>query len=117
MDNKALLRINSLLRHIDLVLSDMKEVDFTHFEESDVLYRATCFSISQIGEQMARLQDKIGDKYPDLPWVLSRRMRNFIVHDYDNVKPEVVYSTATEDLPLLKEEFSKIKKDFEKNAA
>lgn len=49
MDSKALLRINSLLKHIDLVLTDMKDIDFAHFEEDSLLFRATCFSVSQIG--------------------------------------------------------------------
>lgn len=63
---------------------------------------------------MARLQEKIGDKYPDLPWSLSRRMRNFIVHDYENVNPLIVFSTVIKDLPPLKEAFLIIKKDYEK---
>ena len=63
---------------------------------------------------MARLQEKIGDKYPDLPWSLSRRMRNFIVHDYENVNPLIVFSTVIKDLLPLKEAFLIMKKDYEK---
>ena len=62
MDDKALIRIDSLLRHIDMVLSDMKDVSLDGFESNDLLFRATCFSIAQIGEQMTRLQEKIGEK-------------------------------------------------------
>lgn len=97
-----------------MVLSDMKDVSLDGFESNDLLFRATCFSIAQIGEQMIRLQDKIGQKYPEIPWAVARKMRNFIVHDYDDVIPEIVYSTAKEDLPSLKESFLLIKKDYEK---
>ena len=113
MDDKALIRIDSLLRHIDMVLSDIKDVSLDGFESNDLLFRATCFSITQIGEQMIRLQEKIGQKYPKIPWAVARKMRNFIVHDYDNVIPEIVYSTAKEDLPSLKESFLLIKKDYD----
>lgn len=113
MDDKVLIRINSLLRHINLVLSDMKKIDLQDFKSNDLLFRATCFSISQIGEQMIRLQDKIGQKYPGIPWLVARRMRNFIVHDYDNVLPEIVYLTAKEDLPSLQASFLLIKKEYE----
>lgn len=59
MDDKALIRINSLLKHIDTVLSDMENVGLQDFESNALLFRATCFSISQIGEQMTRIQEKI----------------------------------------------------------
>ena len=62
---------------------------------------------------MARLQDKIGQKYPMIPWSLARKMRNFIIHDYENVAPEIVFLTANEDLPTLKASFLQIKKDYE----
>ena len=114
MDDKALIRINSLLKHIDFVLQEMKGVDYPSFVENDLLFRAVSFSIAQIGEQMIRLQEKIGEKYPKIPWIVARRMSNFLIHDYDNVSPEIVFSTAKNDLPSLKEDFLLIKKDYEK---
>ena len=114
MDDKVLLRIDSLLGHIELILKDTKDIDILNLDEDSLLYRATCFSISQIGEKMVQLEKKIGDKYPDLPWMYSRTMRNFIVHDYDNVDKKMVSSTVTIDLPLLKESFLEIRKDYEK---
>ena len=117
MDDKALIRINSLLRHIDLVLYSMKDVTLQNFESNDLLFRATCFSIAQIGEQMTRLQEKIMEKYPNIPWLLARKMRNFIIHDYDNISSEIVYLTVKNDLPPLKETFLLVKKEYEKNIA
>ena len=114
MDNKVLMRVDSLLRHIDFVLKDTEGVDVSSLGEFDVLFRATCFSISQIGEQMVQLEKKIGKDYPQIPWIYARTMRNFIVHDYDRVDPKQVQSTITLDLPLLKESFLLVKKDYEK---
>ena len=117
MDDKVLLRIDSLLKHIDLVLNDTNGVDVSKLEEGNILFRATCFSISQIGEQMVQLEKKIGDKYPHVPWIYARNMRNFIVHDYDSVDPEQVASTINIDLPTLKESFLQIKKDYKEEAS
>ena len=117
MDDKVLMRIDSLLRHINLVLKDTNGIDVSSLNERDILFRATCFSISQIGEQMVQLEKKIGDKYPNVPWVYARSMRNFIVHDYDSVDPEAVASTINNDLLALKESFLQIKKDIEDVAA
>lgn len=117
MDDKALIRIKSLLKQINLVLSDTKDIDLTEYTIKSQLVRATCFSISQIGEQMIRLQEKIGDKYPDVPWLGARSMRNMIVHDYDKVDLQQVSKTIKNDLPQLEEVFLKIEKDYEKKTA
>ena len=98
MDDKILLRIDSLLNHIDQVLSDTKGVSLEELEKSNLLLRATCFSISQIGEMMNQLEQKLSSKYPDLPWVEARKMRNIIVHDYGSTDVEQVYSTIHNDL-------------------
>lgn len=113
MDENVLVRIDSLLEHIDLVLSDTKGINIVEFDEDSVLVRATCFSISQIGEQMVNLEKKIGKKYPELPWVYARNMRNIIVHDYEKIDLEQVSSTIVHDLAKLKEDFANIRKDFE----
>ena len=107
MDKKVLVRINSLLKHIDLVLRDTEKVDVSNLKESDVLFRATCFSISQIGEQMVQLEKKIGNEYPQIPWL----------YDYDHVDIEVVKTTIDFDLPSLKESFLKVKKDYDEKDA
>ena len=112
MDDKILLRIDSLLSHIDQVLSDTKGVSLEELEKSNLLLRATCFSISQIGEMMNQLEQKLSSKYPDLPWVEARKMRNIIVHDYGSTDVEQVYSTIHNDLIPLKEAFLKLKREL-----
>lgn len=114
MDDKILFRVNSLLKQIDFILNDTKDVNLSSLDENSVLLRATCFSIAQIGEKMVQLEKKIGDKYPDLPWVYARNMRNIIVHDYEKIDIEQVRSTVIIDIPLLKDSFLQIKKDYEK---
>lgn len=111
-DNKLEIRIISLLNHISYVQNDLNNVSFEEFKNSSLLQRATCFSIVQIGETMNKLEPILKNKYPDLPWIYARTMRNFIVHDYDNVDALEVYRTATIDLEELKMHISNIHKDI-----
>ena len=53
MDKKLLIRVDTLLRHINEVLNDLQNISFDEFEKSSLLQRATSFSISQIGEMMS----------------------------------------------------------------
>ena len=112
MDKKVLLRINSVLKHIDRILKDTDGVSLKELEESDLLLRATCFSIAQIGEMMNQLEKSLSSKYDKIPWREARNMRNIIVHDYDSADVEQVYSTIRNDLPLLKTAFLTIKEDI-----
>ena len=111
----VILRIDSLLEHIDLVLNDTKGLSINQLEESSLLLRATCFSIAQIGEIMNQLEKALSVKYDKLPWVGARRMRNVIVHDYNGTDVEQVYKTIHDDLPDLKAAFIEIKKDILKD--
>lgn len=112
MDDKASIRIDSILHNIDLVLNYAKGIKIEDLNEDDVLYRGICFSLAQIGEQMIALEKKIGILYPDLPWHEARVMRNFIVHDYDNTDINLISSTIKNDIPQLKKAFTKTREDF-----
>ena len=113
MDKELLIwRVESLLEHIDLVLNDTDGLTVEEFENNNLLLRATCFSVAQIGEMMNQLEKELSSKYKDLPWVEARKMRNVIVHDYAGTDVEQVYSTIRNDLPNLKNAFLVIKNDL-----
>ena len=105
-------RIDSLLEHIDLVFSDTNGLSSADIEKSNLLLRATCFSVAQIGEMMVQLEKELSSKYDRLPWVDARKMRNIIVHDYVGTDVEQVYSTIQYDLPSLKAAFLAIRNDL-----
>lgn len=112
MDEITLLRIDSVLKRIDEVLNDTNGVTLDELKKSNLLLRATCFSVAQIGEMMNQLEKTLGTKYWNLPWIGARRMRNVIVHDYGNADVEQVYSTIHGDLPSLKTAFLTIRNDI-----
>ena len=105
-------RIDSLLEHIDLVFNDTSGLSSTDIEKSNLLLRATCFSVAQIGEMMNQLEKELSPKYDRLPWIDVRKMRNIIVHDYVGTDVEQVYSTIQYDLPSLKVAFLAIRNDL-----
>ena len=101
-----------LIKHINLIQSDLKDKTIDDFKKSDLLVRATCFSLVQIGEQMNKLEDKYRLNYPDVPWSSARKMRNIIVHVYNKIDAEQVWSTAKQDLDELKNKFEIIKTEI-----
>ena len=112
MAEKIVQRIDGALKSIREVQQRMEGITFEDFSKSTLLHDAVSFVIAQIGERMNKLEELLGNKYPNLPWKQARRMRNLIVHDYDNVSYEKVYNTATVDLEILKQDLLKIKDDI-----
>ena len=88
MDDKTLQRIDGVIKHINAVQEHLNGVSFETFKNSRLLIDATSFSIAQVGERMVKLEELLKDKYHDLPWKEARRMRNIIVHEYDNADPK-----------------------------
>lgn len=62
------------------------------------------FSLLQIGELSGGLKEEFrrstGQK---IPWHMVRAMRNVVAHDYEAIRLDSVWQTATTDIPALKE--------------
>ena len=110
--NLIILRIDTIIKHIDTVTSDLSEMSLKEFGKSDLLVRATCFSVSQIGEHMTKIEKYLKPDYDYMPWDEARKLRNLIVHVYNKVEYEPIYNTVKNDLGELKDNFIKIKSDL-----
>ena len=54
-----------------------------------------------IGESANQIPAEVEEKYPKIPWSLSRAMRNRIVHVYFQVDEKLLWDTVQNDLPPL----------------
>ncbi len=61
-----------------------------------------------IGEAAGRISQKTKNAYPYVPWRDMTRMRNIMIHEYDNVDLKIVWDTVQNDLPKLTEALKKI---------
>lgn len=77
----------------------------THSDfESDLALRLAITHLLQtIGEAARRLSDGLRTAHPKVPWPQIVGMRHKIVHDYMDIDFDVVWDTATNELPPLAE--------------
>ena len=68
-------------------------------EKQDAVLRR----LEVIGEAASRVSPETQALFPALPFRAMRGMRNIIAHDYGEVDIELVWKTATTDLPVLVE--------------
>lgn len=61
-----------------------------------------------IGEAARHIPATIRRRYPQVPWVDMRGMRNVLIHEYFGVDTQVLWRTVQEDIPPLTTEIRKI---------
>jgi uncharacterized protein with HEPN domain len=58
-------------------------------------------AIEVVGEAAGRVTRATQSAAPDIPWALVASMRNRLIHAYFDIDHNVVWKTATEELPDL----------------
>lgn len=56
-----------------------------------------------IGEAAKSLPEELKALAPSVPWRDVQRMRDFLIHVYFGVDPEVVWDTVQHDLPRFRD--------------
>ncbi|MEM9553678.1 MAG: DUF86 domain-containing protein [Acidobacteriota bacterium] len=70
--------------------------------DTDTLLRfALVRAIEIIGEAASRMSREFQDATPDIPWPLIVAMRNRLIHAYFDIDREILWRTATQELPDL----------------
>lgn len=102
-DEQILLHIMEYCDDADRALREYGGLTFDEFCANFVLQQAVAFQILQIGELVGKLSDELRmSTTKEINWTAIKGMRNIVVHDYGNVELDVVWSTAVNDLPILK---------------
>jgi uncharacterized protein with HEPN domain len=72
------------------------------FYANPMLQDAVSWRIQVIGEAATHVAAETQLKVPSLPWRLIRGMRNRLVHEYQNVRVDIVWGTTQVDLePMI----------------
>lgn len=67
----------------------------------DMFRLALTRAIEIIGEAAGRVTRATQDRYSDIPWRALAGMRNRLIHAYFDVNRDIVWTTATDDVPKL----------------
>ena len=103
-------RLQHILEAIAKINGFINEQSKESFCKSNIIQDATLFQFAIIGEAVVHIDRELLNKYP-FPWHNVRSFRNFILHEYHAIEIWIVWETAKNDLPKLKEEIKAILKN------
>ena len=74
---------------------------------------ATLHGLTVIGEAVRAMDDDFKAAHPDIPWRSIVGMRNFIVHEYEEIDYDLVWKAVSIDLPAITPRLVEIYKAFD----
>lgn len=85
-------------REVEEMLEDN---DLGTFLSSTILLRATERSVEIIGEAARRVSVAYRETHPEIAWRMIIGQRNILAHEYGQIDHELLYKTASDDIPAL----------------
>jgi uncharacterized protein with HEPN domain len=85
-------------REVEAMLEDY---DLAAFMADRVMMRAIERSVEIMGEATRRVSKTYRDTHTEIPWREIIGQRNILAHEYGQIDHEILYKTATEDVPDL----------------
>ncbi len=106
--------VRDILDSINAIEEFVKDITFQDFIKERKINYAVIRAIEIIGEATKNISKSFRSKYPEVPWDEMAGMRDKLIHHYFGVDMEVLWITATENVPRLKVLISKVIEDMEK---
>lgn len=105
--------IAAIIEHMDNAIEDAAR--FTTFESfaSDRIARnSVAMELIQISETGKIISTAFMKKYSDIPWREIRELRNRLVHEYDQIEWDIVFTTVKDDLPIYRRILAALRLDI-----
>jgi len=103
-------RLRDILEHIDSAVLAIASKGRPEFDIDPVLQKAVQYDLFIIGEAAANISKDLRTKHPQVPWKDICGLRTKLAHEYFSLDLDVIWRTATDDLPVLRAQIAQILK-------
>ena len=86
----------------------LANVEREAFLRDELRQSAVQQKLTVIGEAAARLTPEFQGQHPEVQWRKAISLRNITVHEYFSLSWEIIWATATQDIPLVRDQVAEI---------
>ena len=101
-------RLQHMLEYAREAIGLMRDKKRADLDTDRTLGLATLRCLEIVGEAASHVPESLRQQHPQIPWPQIIGTRNRLVHGYDLVDYDIIWSTVTEALPPLIAELEKI---------
>jgi uncharacterized protein with HEPN domain len=83
------------------------------FLSAPIIQDAVIRNLEIVGEAGAQMSGEMKARMPQVPWRRVVDFRNFLIHSYGSVDPEIVWGVVADDLPILRESIERLARSNE----
>ena len=76
-------------------------VSFEQYMKNEVLQLAIQRQLEVVGEAARRVSEPFKKAHPEIPWKEIIGLRNILVHEYGDIRPDRIWSVVTDNVPSL----------------
>lgn len=103
-----ILYLTDILEASDAISRFLEDVEREAFLSDELRQSAVLQKFIVIGEAASHLSPDFHAQHAGVKWRSAIGLRNVAVHEYFSVNFEVVWETATQDVPLLRQQVAAI---------
>lgn len=105
MNTRDEIVLKKIIQYADEISETISRFNLTQdsFTEDSVARNAISMCILQIGELVGKLSEEFKAQNNAMPWREIKAMRNIAAHNYGEIDIDILWETATCDIPNLKE--------------
>ena len=106
------LYLRDIVEAADHIASFVAESGLSGFRESEMVRSAIVQKLAVIGEAASRASDELKDRHAEVLWPKVVAFRNILIHAYFGIDWEIVWSAASEDSPVLRDQIARFLDEF-----
>lgn len=110
--NADLLYLQHIRERITRIETYLTNITEDQFSDSTMLQDSVIRNFEVIGEATKRLSAALRESKPDIPWKRIAGFRDVLIHGYDDIDLEEVWSVIQDALPTLRDTVDELLKNI-----
>ena len=99
MPPEDIIRIRHMIEAAEIALRFISGRTRTDIETNELLRFALVQAVQMMGDAASKVTPETRSAVSSVPWADIVFMRNRLVHGYFDINPDIVWETATKDIP------------------